>query len=419
MAQTIAYRPFEKLIKNEFPKIFGERGVVYRNAAEGLLGAILRTGSTLVKRLARSMDETATSLKGMQEKISRWLDRYDFASPISTYLWSEGLRYIQRDTFIAVDFTDLSKEFGGEGMEGMSKGLDASRDVIAMGHSILAATINHNRRAVPLHLELLKGRAHHTEEPFVLVDRIAEATGRKGILTFDRGFDSLRLIHHLYRQDQRSVIRIMEPRDRDLFGDGKTIEEAMKPVPQIYVHLHSPSRKIKAALRWRQGQIHVPATNEYIPVLVVESTLGDHTMYLYAIDFVGPHATPEQLRNSAILAANAYFNRWSVEVFFQDLKSQFAIEEARVRTFQRLRNLVALSLLAYNLFAHTLPQDSTTLKNVHKLLKDNFHDVMGGLRAFISSIRELLALAQPRNITGRPRKRSPSNSYQCLLALGI
>jgi len=38
---------------------------------------------------------------------------------------------------LAVDFSDISKEFGGEGMEGMERGWDGSRHCTAMGHDFL------------------------------------------------------------------------------------------------------------------------------------------------------------------------------------------------------------------------------------------------------------------------------------------
>ncbi|MBQ7252365.1 MAG: hypothetical protein IJS32_07180 [Kiritimatiellae bacterium] len=52
--------------------------------------------------------------------------------------------------------------------------------------------------------------------------------------------------------------------------------------------------------------------------------------------------------------ANAYFRRWSVEVLYQDLKQAFGLEKARVRTFKRLRNLVAPVVLTHEGLAHFL-----------------------------------------------------------------
>ena len=61
------------------------------------------------------------------------------------------------------------------------------------------------------------------------------------------------------------------------------------------------------------------------------------------------------MRKAAILATNASYNRWQSEVPFQDIKGAFAIEQARVRTFPLLTNLMAISTLAFVYFAHRLP----------------------------------------------------------------
>ena len=59
--------------------------------------------------------------------MSGWLARYDFASPVRDHLWSEGAGLVGRDTVIAVDSGDISKEFGGAGME---MGYDTSHGVV-------------------------------------------------------------------------------------------------------------------------------------------------------------------------------------------------------------------------------------------------------------------------------------------------
>lgn len=407
MAQTIAHRLIENLIKEVFPQIFEHKGIVYLRAATSLVEAMIRKESTLVADLAMEMMNSEISFKGMQERISGWLERYDYVNPIAQFLWRDGASYVHQDTFIAVDQSDISKEFGGRGMEGMAFGRDGSRNGIAMGHTLLAATVVHPHDAVPLSLKLLKGRSGHAKETYQLVEEIAEKTDRKGIIVCDRGFDSENFIHHLYTLDQRAVIRIKETNKRDFFGDGKTLSEAMAIAPYIRTKLHKPQHSVNATVRWRKGQLYVKDTGQYIPVLIVESTFGDKTISLYAVDFVGPHATYSQLQKCAILAAEAYYNRWSIERFFRDFKQQFAIEKARVRTFRRLQNLVALSLLAYHLLAHTLRKSPTILKPIQKLLRENLNQAINSICSLVPSLRKLLQLSNPRHITGRPREKPP------------
>ena len=110
---------------------------------------------------------------------------------------------------------------------------------------------------------------------------------------------------------------------------------------------------------------------------------------------------------SGLLAANAYFCRWGVEVLFQDVKQCFAIEDARVRTFRRLENLLAFCTLAYSYFAHVLPNCAEESRRLLKTMKDSLGEIVEGFRPFVANVRELLRLERTRFISGRPRKRKP------------
>ena len=141
---------------------------------------------------------------------------------------------------------------------------------------------------------------------------------------------------------------------RDVFGTGRSIDEDMARAPCVHAALRSTARRAEAAVRWRTG--FFPAGDAHLPVLVVSSSFNGATLYLYALNLVGPDAAADELRKAAVLAANAYFCRWGVEVLFLDVKQCLAInEDARARTFRRLENLLALCTLAYPCFAHVIP----------------------------------------------------------------
>ena len=301
-------------------------------ASRAVFPAAVRTGSALVTDLAASMDGGATSRKGRQEKVSGWLARYDFASPVRDHLWKEGVALVGRDTVVAVDSGDISKEFGGAGMEGMEMGYDASRGVVAMGHSPLCAAVVARRRAAPLRLALLKGRRGLPDAETALFDAVVGAAGDNGIPVHDRGFDS---------------------------------------------------------------------------VLVVSSTFNGTTLCLYALNFVATDASARELREAADLAANAYFCRWSVEVLFQDVKQCFSIEDARVRTFRRLENLLAFCTLAYSYFAHVLPRCGEETRRLLKTMRGSLGEIVESFHPFVANVRELLRMERTRFISGRPKKRKP------------
>ena len=404
MTHNIAKKAVERTSGALLAKVFPNLGKVAREAADSVFSAMLRAGSTLVADIAATLDGDATSKKGRREKVSGWLARYDFAAPVRDYLWSEGMALVGPDSVIAVDSGDISKEFGGNGMEGMEMGYDASRGTLAMGHSLLCAAVVLHRRSFPVRLSLLKGRKGLPDAEEKLFDNIVRSAGGRGILVHDRGFDRAGFVGHAIRSNHRAVVRVKDL-SRDVFGTGRSIDEEMAQAPCVRTTLRSPARRAEAAVRWRTG--FFPSGDAHLPVLVVSSAFNGTTLYLYALNFAGPDASPDELRKAAILAANAYFCRWSVEVLFQDVKQCFAVERARVRTFKRLENLLAFCTLAYAYFARFLPNCGEEAKRLLKTMKDSLGEIVAGFRPFIANVRELLRMDRTRFISGRPKKRKP------------
>ena len=404
MAKSIPQQVLERTSKPLLEAVFGAQRKVAREAAEAIFSAVVRTGSPLVTAIAGTLQGGGTSRKGRQEKVSGWLARYDFATPVREHIWREGARLVGRDTVIALDSGDISKEFGGAGMEGMEMGYDASRGVVAMGHSLLCAAAVVRRRAVPLRLSLLKGRKGLPGEETALFDAVVGEVGDNGIPVHDRGFDSERFVAHALRSGHRAVVRAKEL-SRDVFGTGRSLDDGMARAPCVRATLRAPTRRAEAAVRWRAG--FFPAGDRHMPVLAVSSTLNGATLHLYALNFVGPDASARELREAAVLAANAYFCRWSVEVLFQDVKQCFRVEDARVRTFARLENLLAMCTLAYTYFAHVLPFAGEESRRLLKAMRDSLGLIVEGFRPFVANVRALLEAEKTRYITGRPRKAKP------------
>ena len=404
MAHNIAKNAVERTSEALLAKVFPDLGKVAGEAARAVFSAVVRAGSALVTDIAATLDGDATSKKGRQEKVSGWLARYDFASPVRDHLWKEGVALVGRDTVIAVDSGDISKEFGGAGMEGMEMGYDASRGVVAMGHSLLCAAVVARRRAAPLRLALLKGRRGLPDAETALFDAVVGAVGDNGIPVHDRGFDSEGFVGHAIRSGHRAVVRAKEL-SRDVFGTGRSIDVDMADAARVRAQLRSPTRRVEAEVRWRTG--FFPAGGAHLPVLVASSTFNGTTLYVYALNFVGPDAPAREQREAAVLAANAYFCRWSVEVLFQDVKQCFSIEDARVRTFRRLENLLAFCALAYSYFAHVLPRCGEETRRLLKTMKDSLGEIVESFRTFVANVRELLRMERTRFISGRPRKRKP------------
>jgi len=148
--------------------------------------------STLVKEMSSFLRKNQTPLerKRVQELMSSWLVTYDFASLMNPHLLQAADSVTDEDT-LAADFSDISKEFGGEGMEGMERGWDGSRHCTAMGHDFLGISLVGSGRteARLVYAKLGRGRHAKSEMLGTGIDEVMSRTGGRGWIAVDRGMD--------------------------------------------------------------------------------------------------------------------------------------------------------------------------------------------------------------------------------------
>ena len=120
-----------------------KRGGKFYEAAGHVLNALVAGSTTLVSDLSLSLADNASAgeLKNRQEQVSGWLQRYDFEEGLNDFLMARAKPLVGPTTALAVDFSDISKAFGGKGMEGMAMGWDGSRHCTAFGHDFLSVSI--------------------------------------------------------------------------------------------------------------------------------------------------------------------------------------------------------------------------------------------------------------------------------------
>ena len=391
-----------------------------------MFGAVTTGKSTLVTDIARTLraDSSRAEAKRAEEKVSGWLARWNFAGPLNPWLLGKASECASDDETYAVDFSDISKEFGGDGMEGMAPGWDGSRGVTAMGHDFVCVSLvgAEHLEARPVYAKLAKGRkskdALHGEAQKAVMDM----TGGRGWFAEDRGMDSVDHIRDVKRAGWKSVVRVRDM-GRDVFGDGLAIDESLGAVPFRKARLHARRGDRKAEIRWKRGFVQWcgdPKSKlspvEDVGVLVVESRLDGKSIWLYAVCPDGMCATDEEAFGIAVRAAQAYCDRWQIETSFRTVKQEFALEKARVRTFRRLENIFALCILAY-VFATDFLRKARGFKKVLKHLSDNMETMSMKTHALLAGIRALVNEAKLRFISGRPPKTMPKAPMQMLLAL--
>ena len=403
--------------------VFGMKHKPERNALKTLFSEIVTGKSTLVSDLSKPLRANASKAecKRVQERVSGWLGNYDFVEATGGWL----LKNIPEDRLdgctFAVDFSDISKVFGGEGMEGMAMGRDGSTGEIRMGHDFICVSLvgADYPEALPVYVKLGRGRKSHDELIREAIAAVMGRTGGKGWIVEDRGMDGAEHLWTLKRDDRRAVVRVNKM-DRDVFGDGLRIDVSLQSARffDAMLHVHTGDRRVK--IRCKPGVVQYckdprskDAVTENVRVLVVESRFDEKSIYLYVVCPDWVLKSPAQMAIYAERAAQAYCDRWQIETSFFVMKQEFALEKARVRTFKRLENIFSLCVLAY-VYATQFLRKTKGFKKILKFLADNLGTVSSKTHALLAGIRALVKEARIRFISGRPRKRTVDDKQMAL-----
>ena len=403
--------------------VFGARPKPERNALKSLFSEIVTGKSTLVSDLSKPLRANASKAecKRAQERVSGWLGNYDFVEATGGWL----LKNIPEDRLdgctFAVDFSDISKVFGGEGMEGMAMGRDGSTGEIRMGHDFICVSLvgADYPEALPVYVKLGRGRKGHDELIAEAIKAVMGRTGGRGWIVEDRGMDGAEHLWTLKRDERKAVVRVNRM-DRDVFGDGLHVDASLQSAKffDAMLHVHTGDRRVK--IRCRPGVVQYckdprskDAVTENVRVLVVESRFDEKSIYLYVVCPDWVLESPAQMAIYAERAAQAYCDRWQIETSFFVMKQEFALEKARVRTFRRLENIFSLCVLAY-VYATRFLRKTKGFKRILKFIADNLGTVSSKTHALLAGIRALVKEARIRFISGRPRKRTVDDRQMAL-----
>lgn len=420
--QTDLSVTISEFVDGVYGKLFGACAL---RQTKFLLGSIVERGTTLVSAMAKGLrPDRRTAPKKQREMVSRHLKTLDLSLGMSK--WLEKHVLFQEDTPVAVDCSDLSKEFGGNGMEGMEWGHDGSTGGKSMGHLFVSAAVVPGSGGVakPFWFKIKRGKHGAPELTLEAVRKANELSKGKAICILDRGGDGIPTLKALLDEHIPSIVRIAKM-DRDLFGTGRTVEEELQLGECTHADLRRNSGKVQqATIRWAIGNLDVSCSKKKnaVPdcrkILVVESRFGGKSLYFYMILDVGEYDKPEALRRRAVQTAQLYLQRWQIETSYLRVKQDFGLEDARVRTFKRLENLFCLCYLAYHFVQFHIPGCGRYRRFV-KIARDNAVTLTQRAESLLAAIRVLLKEGIHKYISGRPKKKSAADGYpgQMMLAL--
>jgi hypothetical protein len=324
-------------------------GKVVARFVEEMLYGIQAKGSVRLSEIARSLMEK-TSVKKRIDRLSRNLGRKGLGSEISEGILTEGAGRIGENTLLIVDPTDITKKYAKK-MECLAGVRDASEKGQGQGYWVdtVVGARPDSSEIIPLVHRLYSQNADdfvsENHELLDVIRRVYRATERRGIFVLDRGGDRRTLYKDMLRKGSAVRFIIRQRGDRHLLHGGKLREtfelaEKCKTPYRETVIKQKDGREKTYFVEFGFCPVRLPEHPDTPLWLVVAKGFGETPLMLLT--------TEPMSRNRKVVwwVIQAYLTRWRVEDTIRFIKQSYNLEDIRVLTYERLKNMAALVLAA-------------------------------------------------------------------------
>lgn len=286
-----------------------------------IVRGIFIENTPILRHLAQDKTKTA---KKQGEKYSYHLGHMNLREKIEAFSSSRVKGEMKRNTIIAYDLTDLSKESATK-IPYLSRVFDGSEGRITNGFTMHGVGVNN----MLLKLEMHDGE-NFTQNQIRrrIIEQYAKAFGKKGIWVFDRGNDGKGFFVFLRRSAKvQFICRLRENRQVVMKETGAILKIREIPPGKYPVYLlNTHNTKID---------------RRFVYMLVIHKHLpGKEPIRL--LSWLKDEYSIHQI-------VDMYLQRWGIENIFKRAKHKFRLEKIRVLDHQKFVNLICLIQFAINL----------------------------------------------------------------------
>ncbi len=299
-----------------------------------VIGAILLSGSLVVTEIAHWVRDDCTDRFYQMKRLLNHLVSLegDLSGAVGSYRQFMS-RYIQHDTPILIDITDIAKPRARR-MKYLAMVRDGSEDKLVAGYWCVEVYAHIKaKKVLPLAMDVFS-----VEDPLVgsqnlQIDRTVKAVNEvlngKGIWVAERGFDGLYSYETWFSNNCNFVVRQRGDRcvvttngifilERDL------VERLRQNNPQCdivwaKVNLPKNDRPLYLVASWRQGEDE--------PFILLTTLVVDNLRQAKQVLWY-------------------YSRRWACEEAGRFLKSRVGLERFRIRRYEAMQRLAILAMFA-------------------------------------------------------------------------
>jgi hypothetical protein len=319
-----------------------------RDAVIGLL----RSGKPIVCQMARHLPNQRTKFLSRLDRLEAHLVKNnDFDNKLKSVLPEAWLPFVQDDTPIILDLSDIAKPYAKK-MDYLATVRDASTGELVNGYWLVELYASLSRKnPVPVLLEAFSHKEPDNpgQNPVVLaaVHKIFEITNKRGVLVVDRGFDGWVMFEDWLDNKYRFVARLVGNRHlMQVYGSYRQwlpirADQLAERTPTVHRFDKLVKRYGKPSFRITQiGWVNVrlPGRDEDLTLVVSRLAGVNKPMMLLTNLTVQNHKDAKRI-------LRFYMRRWECEEAIRFLKSHVNLEKIRTFRWTAIRRLVLLSML--------------------------------------------------------------------------
>src|SRR6056297_913916 len=354
-----------------------------------MIYGLLKGQSVLLSNIARSLKEDIL-LKKTVERLSRNLENFDQQEELMTDYLNKVKPNINDNTVFCCDKSDVVKPYSKK-LEALDRVRDGSKGETEKGYDTfeIAALTDNKRLPIELYSHIYSslepGFKSRNVEAKKGLDFVEKHFGKKGIYALDRGYDANRYYEYFSKGNKDFVIRATGNRNVIYKGKSINIEKVAALYKGKYAYHYKNKNNKERHLKFSYAPIKLPALKDKELTLVIIRGLGKKPMLL--ISNLKPEAKKLTL---AIL--KYYIRRWRIEEYFRFKKQKFDLENFRVRSLKRIRNLdLILSITIGFLALFSDKNRKTKLRIIVKKVSKRIYDIPDfDYYALADGIKEIL-----------------------------
>ena len=346
------------------------------------VAAILLSGSLVVTEFARCIHDDCTDIF---HRLKRLLNHLvspcaNFTVILDTYRHMVS-KYIQPDTPIIIDLTDIAKPRAKK-MKYLALVRDASEKKLVPGYwCVEVYAYLKKKRILPLSLDTFSIEDPAVGSQNLQIHRTVESVNKvlkgRGIWIADRGFDSLNCYETWFSEKCHFMVR--QRGDR-------------------YVELQNGVKIIQTNLveYLRQKQIEAGLSTE---IVFGKVRLCDNSKQLYLVaSWLAGYEEPLILLTTLVVENIEqakqivwyYKKRWACEEASQFLKSRIGFEQFRIRRYEAIQRLVILAMFAMGFLSWIFLRSKRLVRGLfgftsrfRKQSKFAYYRLLDGLQSFV------------------------------------